>query len=292
MDLFELWNTLAEINLSEKVSVLIDTFDKVDKALANLSTSFEAINTKISDFIEKFPIDGLYQWLCSYRLLEIYYPPCLYLSTKQTKEVFLILSEDTDDIHRFQAESIIQAVYSDELIAQFLINWKTRVSQKRFPVLAEGIQCYFEGKYYACNALLLTQIGGIIRDNDKTFKQCDVEQITSKLNHLIDEQMDALKDPEDKAIIMSEKNVARRHLLINLQGSLCAFAEYFSKYLYSSGKIKNEVLENVANRNKVLHGDWCEFGAKSTALKTIIALDLLINLPEMQLRITEEKINA
>ena len=194
-----------------------------------------------------------------------------------------------------KAESIIQVAYDDELIARLLKNWGVRVSPKRFPILAEGIQCYFERKYYACNALLLTQIGGIIRDNEKVFRQYDIEGITSRLNYLYEEQLDVIKDSEakdKKAIVKSEKNTARRHLLINLQGSLCAFAKYFSEYLYSTGAVKSTILENVANRNKVLHGEWCEFGTKRTALKTIISVDLLINLPEMQLRITEEKNNA
>lgn len=248
---------------------------------------------KFTTLLKNFPVDGLYECLCSYRLLEIYYPPCLYLSDKQTKDVFLILSEGTDDAHKLKAESIIQDAYNDGLITQLLKSWETRVSKKRFPVLAEGVQCYFDEKYYACNALLLTQIGGIIRDNERVFKQYDINEITSRLDYLYEEQMEAIKDAENKeAIGKSEKNTARRHLLINLQGSLCAFTEYLSKCLYSSGKIEPTILENVANRNKVLHGDWCEFGTKKTALKTIIAVDLLINLPEMQLRITEEKYNA
>lgn len=295
MNLFELYDGFTKIASvsNEKLLALTDGFRKVEEAFARTSSAFNEISEKIFNFVNNFPVDGLYEYLCSYCLLEIYYPPCLYLSAKQTKDVFFILSEGTDDAHKSKAESIIQDAYNDELIAQLLKNWETRVSKKRFPILAEGIQCYFDKKYYACNALLLTQIGGIIRDNDKTFKQCDIEEITSRVKHLYDEQMGDIKDSENKnAIVMSEKNTAQRHLLINLQGSLCAFTEYFLKYLYSSGKIEPIILENVANRNKVLHGEWCEFGTKKTALKTIIAVDLLINLPEMQLRITGEKYDA
>lgn len=286
MNLFELWNTLAEINISEKVFAAMDTFEKMEEMFVHLLMTFDEIKRKSYDFVKNFPTDGLYQYLCSYHLLDIYYPPCLYLSASQTKDVFLLLSEGATDEHILQVENIIQDAYKDELIAQLLSNWKKVVVLKRIPVLAEGIQCFFEKKYYACNALLLTQVGGIIEDNDQTLRQCDVEKITLRLNDLIEEQKRDNKTPS------AEKNIAQRHLLINLQGSLCAFAEYFSKYLYSSGNVNPTILRNVANRNKVLHGEYCEFGTKLTALKTIIALDLLINLPEMQLRITEGKYDA
>lgn len=286
MDLFELWNTLADINPIEKISAVMNTFDKVGETLVHILMSFDEIKKKISDYIENFPTEGLYQCLCSYRLLDIYFPPCLYLSAEKTKDILSILSEGATDERRLQVENIIQTAYNDELIAQLLNYWKVVVAPKRISVLAEGIQCFFEKKYYACNALLLTQIGGIITDNDKTLKQYEVEKITSRLDDLIEEQKSANKVPS------AEKNIAQRHLLINLQGSLCAFANYFSEYLYSSGNVSPEILRNVANRNKVLHGEYCEFGSKLIALKTIIALDLLIRLPEMQLRITEEKYDA
>lgn len=294
MNLFELYDGFTKIASvsNEKLLALTDGFRKAEEAFARTSSAFNEISEKIFNFVNNFPVDGLYECLCSYCLLEIYYPPCLYLSAKQTKDVFLILSEGTDNAHKLKAENIIQDAYNDELIAQLIKSWETRVSKERFPVLEEGVQCYFDEKYYACNALLLTQIGGIIRDNEKTFTQYDLEEITSRLNYLCEEQMEDIKDAENRqTIVKSEKNTARRHLLINLQGSLCAFTEYFSKYLYSSTK-KSIILENVANRNKVLHGEWCEFGTKKTALKTIIAVDLLINLPEMQLRITGEKYDA
>lgn len=286
MNLFELWNTLAENNFSEKILAAMDTFERMEEMFAHFLMSFDEVKKKVFDFVENFPTEGLYQSLCSYNLLDIYYPPCLYLSASQTKDVFFILSEGTTDEYLLQVENIIQEAYNDELIAQLFSNWKKVVVPKRIPVLAEGIQCFFEQKYYACNALLLTQIGGIIEDNDQTLKQCEVEAITLRLNNLIEEQKRDNKTPS------AEKNIAQRHLLINLQGSLCAFAEYFSKYLYSSGTVSPTILRNVANRNKVLHGEYCEFGTKLTALKTIIALDLLINLPEMQLKITEGKYDA
>ena len=87
----------------------------------------------------------------------------------------------------------------------------------------------------------------------------------------------------------SEKNILERHLMINIQATLCVFAEYFKKYVFSSGDVDANIINNVANRNKVLHGEDCGFGSKSKALKTIIGIDLLIKLPKIHSELILDK---
>ena len=90
----------------------------------------------------------------------------------------------------------------------------------------------------------------------------------------------------------AEKNIAERHFLVNLQGSLFAFAQYFRNCIYARDEVDPIIIQNVANRNKVLHGEDCSFGTKIKALKTIICTDMLIHLPELQKKISEEKENG
>lgn len=278
MNLFEL---LALLSTTEYDKKICDFFD----ALQNFAGILENVKKHFLDFAAHYSVDGLYEVLCSYMLLDIYYPPCLYLSREQSKQIVLLLSngQNTSNIER--VEQIIFEKYNDELIVCLTQKWKSLVQEERFPILQEGVHAYLNGYYYACNTTLLSQVGGIIVDNDLKFSECNLNTVIQKLETLENEQKSNNKN------ITSEKNTLQRHLLINLQGSLCAFAIYCSDYLYSSGNISQKILDNVANRNKVLHGETCNFGTKVMALKTIITIDLLIHLPKYQLMITEGKSN-
>ena len=90
MNLFELYDGFTKIALAsnEKLLSLTDGFRKTEEAIARTASAFYEISEKFINFVDKFPVDGLYEYLCSYRLLEIYYPPCLYLSAEQTKDGF------------------------------------------------------------------------------------------------------------------------------------------------------------------------------------------------------------
>nr|WP_326184530.1 hypothetical protein [uncultured Oscillibacter sp.] len=218
MTLFDVCNVLTCSSYSENVLTWLDNLQKIEEIFPKILENFDTIRKKLSDFVENFPVDGLYEVLCSYQLLDIYYPPCLHLSLEQTKEVFELLSKGHTPEIRSQVEQIIQEVYSDELITHLLAEWEGKVKSERFPILQEGIQSYFNGAYYASNAVLLTQVGGIISDNELKFSECDMVTITQKLDSLIAEQKSHGKTVE------KEKNTLQRHLLINCK-RLCALSQ-------------------------------------------------------------------
>ncbi|MBE6070199.1 MAG: hypothetical protein E7211_21285 [Clostridium lundense] len=279
MDIFDLAKLLAMESDDIKLTAWTDS-------LNGLIHSFSEIHSRIKYLFEHFPADGLYQVLCSYKLLDIYYPPCFLLTNEQNREIFSLLTDSNAQDAITYVEQTIWGVYDNQAIQTILKGWNTKVNEMRYPILEEGIQAYLNGCYYSCNAVLLSQLGGIITDNDVAFSQSDIEDVIKRLDQLKNEQEASGKHPN------KEKNILQRHLLINLQGSLCAFAEYCSKYIFSSGNVNQSILDHVANRNKVLHGEMCNFGNRAMALKTIILLDTIIDLPKYQLAISEGKVNA
>ena len=132
---------------------------------------------------------------------------------------------------------------------------------------------------------MLSQFGGIIKDNDEVFKNIEFYDYTAELASLVNEYQKG----KDRS---AEKRIVERHFLVNLQGTLLAFAQYFQKCIFSSGKVDPVIIQNVANRNKVLHGEDCSYGTRLKALKSIICTDMLIHLPELQKKISEEKENG
>lgn len=297
MTLLDLYTTFLCGTDNQKINTIVDKVQQLTESLPLVVNILNEISETFLKFSEQLSTDGIYEVVCSNLLLKIYYPPCLYLTRDQTKRVIDLLSDSENTESLPQVEAIIQTQYNNELVEKMLLKWKSKTKPQRFLILQEGIQSYINGFYYASNALLLTQIGGIISDNEFIFQQTGGTTLIERLKALQEEQRTMLEANGNSAskvrsILSSEKNKARRHLLINLQGSLCAFAKYFVTYLYRSGDVDFEILSSVANRNKVLHGDQCNFGNKEMALKTIIAVDILINLPDWQKKILEERENA
>lgn len=232
----------------------------------------------IKNAINRFPIDGFVEVSCSLALVEHNYPPCLRLSGEQQISIINMLSNDDTE----SVSELLLSVYNENVVTEIYQSWIGVVKKERAPILCEAIECYIAEKHYACNALLLSQFGGIIKDNDEVFNNIKFYDYTAELASLANEYQKGKKRS-------AEKRIVERHFLVNLQGTLFAFAQYFQKCIFSSDKVDPIIIQDVANRNKVLHGEDCSYGTKIKALKTIICTDTLIHLPELQKRISEGK---
>ena len=251
--------------------------EKLQRGIENACKLAESIRNAI----KHFPIDGFVEVSCSLALVEHTYPPCLRLSGEQQISIINMLSNDDTE----SVSELLLSVYGEEIITDIFQSWECTVKEERIPVLQEAIECYFSKRYYACNALLLSQFGGIILDNEKTLSDIEFYDYSTELTSLAKEYQKG-KTPT------AEKNIVERHFLVNLQGTLYAFAQYFQKCIFSSGNVDPTIIQNVANRNKVLHGEDCSYGTRIKALKSIICTDMLIHLPELQKKISEEKENG
>ena len=266
LNIFELFSTTEQ-----------PIIDKINKGIENTNKFFD----NISKVIKAFPIDGFLEVICSFTLVDNFYPPCLYLNKDQQLEILELLNNQ--DIN--SVDKMLFDLYDEKFLHKICDKWYKSVNPNRTPLLKEAISCYVEGKYYACNSLLISQYGGIINENNIVLTKNDQCDFSERLKQLEQEL-------QSGKCATAEKNIVQRHFLINLQGSLYAFERYFLNYIYSSGEISEQIKLNVANRNKVLHGVDCDFGTKIKALKTIICIDMLINLPETQTKIWEDKHNG
>ena len=246
--------------------------EKLQRGIENACRLAEGIKNAI----ERFPIDGFVEVSCSFALIEHNYPPCLRLSGEQQICIINMLSNDDTG----SASELLLSVYGENIITDIYQSWIGVVKEERVPILREAIECYFTEKYYACNALLLSQFGGIILDNEETLTNIEFFDYSAELTSLANEY-------QKKKKASAEKNMVERHFLVNLQGTLLAFAQYFQKCIFSSGKLDPIVIQNVANRNKVLYGEDCSYGTRIKALKSIICTDMLIHLPQLQKKISE-----
>ena len=221
--------------------------EKLQRGIENACKLAEGIKNAI----KHFPIDGFFEVSCSLALVEHNYPPCLRLSGEQQISIINMLSNDDAE----SVSKLLLSVYNENVVTEVYQSWIDVVKEEREPILHEAIECYVAEKYYACNALLLSQFGGIIKDNDKVFNSVEFYDYTTELSELAREyQKGKYKN--------AEKNIAERHFLVNLQGSLFAFAKYFRNCIYARDEVDPITIQNVANRNKVLHGEDCSFGTK------------------------------
>lgn len=251
--------------------------EKLQRGIENACKIAEGIKNAIN----RFPIDGFVEVSCSLALVEHNYPPCLRLSGEQQLSIINMLSND--DIE--SVSELLLSMYNENIVTEIYQSWIGVVKEERAPILREAIECYVAEKYYACNALLLSQFGGIISDNEGVLTDIEFYDYSTELTSLTNEYQKG-KTPT------AEKNIVERHFLVNLQGTLYAFAQYFQKCIFSSGNVDPTIIQNVANRNKVLHGEDCSYGTRLKALKSIICTDMLIHLPELQKKISEEKENG
>lgn len=248
--------------------------EKLQRGIENACKLAEGIKNAI----KRFPIDGFVEVSCSLALVEHNYPPCLRLSGEQQISIINMLSNDDTE----SVSELLLSVYGENIITDIYQSWIGVVKEERVPILREAIECFFAERYYACTTLLLSQFGGIILDNEEVLTDIEFYDYSTELTSLANEYQ------KGKGLT-AEKNIVERHFLVNLQGTLFAFAQYFKKCIFSSGKVDPIIIQNVANRNKVLHGEDCSYGTRIKALKTIICTDTLIHLPELQKRTSEGK---
>jgi hypothetical protein len=142
------------------------------------------------------------------------------------------------------AEVLVEA-YGPERLDEVLASWAdprhTWLGRGRLPIMAEGLTCYRDQRYYAAVCTLLPQIEGVAGD-----------------------------------ALQKEPN-AKNDAPVLFADGYCSGAarRYFVKVLYSSAQWGSEQCL-PGSRHAVLHGNVTDYGAAADALKVILALDAVI----------------
>lgn len=83
-------------------------------------------------------------------------------------------NDDTESV-----SELLLSVYNENVVTEIYQSWIGIVKEERAPILCEAIECYIAEKYYTCNALLLSQFGGIIK------KSCPTRTLKFERNNRI-----------------------------------------------------------------------------------------------------------
>lgn len=172
--------------------------------------------------------------------------------------------------------------YDNNMLSVILKTWFDQewINRERKPALKEALEVYEEGRYYSTASILMCQLGGLINElydctHMKQFiSREDKKEILSSYN---------ITKPE------SEKSKVIQMMSVQTSGAYLWYnsAEYFMHYTYSSSKDMTN-FEYDPGRHKICHGEQTNHGTWEHALKTILAVDIVIQLGVQMLDDVEE----
>ena len=180
-----------------------------------------------------------------------------------------------------QCEKIESAIYDhyDTAYLQELQEFLEDVpliNRDRLPVLKEAFTLYNLGYYYGCVALLITQIGGIVKDIER-------ELLNNHIHF----------DPDNEKLlgtqyIVSKGSERAKAIMTLLEGRKyndeVGESEYSIEYFYSiifKDPLKGDDLSHHTSRHMVVHGDQLTFGSIEQALKLILCIEILYDTADV-----------
>lgn len=200
---------------------------------------------------------------------------------------FASITEDNED----EIRDIIYNFCTSELVKGLLEEWERSsvINQGRIPILKEAITLYTCELYYGAVSTFVCQLNGIITDTyemqrryGKDFDLEDIKVVYKKFN------------PEKKIPSKITKNSERTQLLwfaSDVKGGIVYWIkaiEYIYNIVLTSENFMSQ--SNQPCRNKICHGIQLNFGTKEHALKSILAIDMMIRLAENLKLLNEETI--
>ena len=214
------------------------------------------------------------------------WPFYLYVNNKNSSYLPSFFDEEKNSIDSKSLTDYIVSYCDDNFFEGLKYNWNNSLilSEDRNLLIKQGIQCYENGNYAACVALLMCQMYGIISDIKQYLEEneimCDKNDFLEKYNKF---HPNNNKNDEDIIRILSKpkKQVEKDNLLIaytiidDNSTYLSMMSEYLINVVMTS---KNKFDSNQPCRNKICHGEQINFNTKQHALKSILIVDMVIFL--------------
>ncbi|SEW20043.1 hypothetical protein [[Clostridium] fimetarium] len=253
-------------DFSESIRNCVDQGHKVLEELARTISEIKlpiidiSVSEETSIGIQYLMIARKYKW------------PIFMERNLEFQKKIIAAEKEKDDI-----EKIIYEHFDDNCINEMFNAWKFSkcVNKFRMSIFEESKELYFNKKYYATTSIMMCQLYGVIIDINSFAKDNGIV-ISEDDKKFIALQCDI--KPEN---INSEKGKLHQVAFIPDTGNLLweAITEYFRKIILSSTESK-EIWNHQPIRNKICHGDQLNFGTKEHALKSILGINLLIQLGE------------
>jgi len=277
-----------ELNFSEWILNSLDFGTKVNEKVEAFTNTLVDISKSVLETINNFPWQGLFHAYYMMKLYQAEYPPCIHLSEDELSQIDNLIPNlqknttvSTEIMQK--VEEIIFSSYSTDKLNEMLSEWEDFIDNKdRLPALREAIDAYNSQKYYSCTAIIVTNVGGIISENEKALEALlispESDDVQQRIKELLEKQEEAFFDnnKNDKPFNKNtEKLSAERQLALNWNYVTMLFQQYFSNYFYHSDLSKSK-RRNHPNRHKICHGADTNYGTQRKALKSILCLDALI----------------
>lgn len=180
----------------------------------------------------------------------------------------------TDD-KKYPVEEIKECIYDyydTDVLAIILNTWIDQewINPGRKAALREAIDVYEEGRYYSTGSILMCQLGGLI---------------TELYDYTHTRQLIPLKEKKEMLSmyniknIDSEKSKVLQMIYMQPDGVYTWYnsADYLMNYVYSSSNNMDN-FENNPGRNKICHGQQTNYGTREHALKSILVVDIIVQL--------------
>lgn len=150
------------------------------------------------------------------------------------------------------------------------------INSDRLPGLKEAFALYNLGFYRGCVALLITQIGGIVKDIEQELLKNNIH-FDPHNEKLLESQYIASKGSEKGKVIMTLLAMGKYN---DEEGESEYSIEYFRSIIFKN-HLKGDDLFHHTNRHMVVHGDQLTFGSKEQALKMILCIEMLYDAADV-----------
>ncbi|SEJ24764.1 hypothetical protein [Sharpea azabuensis] len=271
-------NMLPAINFQQQIiNSILPVFKEVSKLIKNIQTKI--IKIELPESILRTLGDIRYLIL----LNEIQWPLFLVDDDEIKKMITSMCNTDEKNYPLNELSSKICKQFTENKLDSIGNSWKTKCSNKDLLlILKEAIKLHKEGYYFGSTSLLMCQVSGLIKEISKY-------AIDNNLEINKDDEMTACKllnveyNDHIKRIEKNKNRASERHLMLRLmvypkKGEFYWYAvtEYIYNIIFTN---KDGIYEDHNPlRNKICHGVNLTFGTEEKSLKSILVIDLLLNL--------------
>ena len=269
--------TLGDVVVSISQSKAVKAFGKLAEQLSNIKLPQLSEETKA----------GLENYHYLNKLESLQWPLYFVFDKDLMQELvpFTSISEDNEE----KIRDIVYNFCTPELVKGLLEDWKKSsvINQSRIPILEEAITLYLREMYYGSVSVFACQLNGIITDTyemQRSYgKDFDLEDIKLAYRNF---------NPKKEIPQRIKKDSERTQLLWFITDAEEGIVYWIKaiEYIYNI-VLTSEDSMNQSNhpcRNKICHGIQLNFGTKEHALKSILAIDMMIRLAESLKSINEE----
>jgi len=211
-------------------------------------------------------------------LKDIQWPLFLEHDPELRERIDDLCPEEGEDYPLEDISREICCYFSNEKVDLKLSNWMSAdVAKSRKAALEEAILLHKQGLYYGSTALLMCQVGGIIEHITRYTKDNNFD-VESDFEKFICEDFDIEYDKHKIGIKHNKEKDLMFRLMIYPDSGF-AYWRTVTEYLYNiTMSNEDKYMSHNPMRNKVCHGFDDNFGTEEKSLKSILIIDLLINL--------------